>query len=35
MIKRTFPRLTLRYSQGRGDYSAERIMFDGLADVVA
>jgi hypothetical protein len=35
MLKRTFPKLTLRYSQGRPDYPAERIMLDGLADVAA
>ncbi len=35
IIKRLFPRLTLRYAQGRGDYSARRIALDGLERAAA
>jgi hypothetical protein len=30
IVRRLFPKLTLRYPQGRGDYSARRIALDGL-----
>jgi hypothetical protein len=35
IIKRVFPRLTLRYAQGRRDYSARRIALDGLERTAA
>lgn len=30
IVKRLFPKLTLRYAQGRGEYSARRIALNGL-----